>query len=322
MASEDRLTMSALFGGLVAASGFGLAGYSEWIAREAERMVPPDGAFREVDGARLHYVALGDAGKPAIVMIHGLAGQLRNFSYAMADALADGYRVILVDRPGSGYSVAHGAVQPNLAGQAAMIGQLIAFLGLEQPLVVGHSLGGAVALALAVAHPEHVGGLALIAPLTQDQEQVPAAFRALAAMPAGFRRLMAQTIGTPLSRLNAERTLAEVFAPEPAPSDFATRGGGALAQRPGNIAAAAADLSAASTDMPALVARYRTLAMPVSILFGRDDAILAPDLHGEVTAGQIPGATLQMVAGGHMLPVTQPEVTAAFVATAAQRVVR
>ncbi|MCB8829385.1 alpha/beta hydrolase, partial [Escherichia coli] len=123
MPSGDRLNLGALFGGVVAASGFGLAGYSEWIAREAERLVPPDGVFREVEGARLHYVSLGTPGKPAIVMIHGLGGQLRNFSYAMAQKLADDFRVILVDRPGSGYSVAHGAIQPDIAAQAAMIGQ-------------------------------------------------------------------------------------------------------------------------------------------------------------------------------------------------------
>lgn len=320
MPAGDRPSLFSLFGGALAASGFGLAGYSEWVAREAERLVPADGAFREVAGARLHYVDLGPRDAPAIVMIHGLGGQLRNFSYAMAGHLTDRYRVLLVDRPGSGYSIAHGGAQPGIGAQAAIIGRFIAATGLARPLVVGHSLGGAVALALATTEPTLVRGLALVAPLTQHQQDVPEAFRALATIPPGLRRLFAQTVGTPMSRLTAERTLRLVFAPEPAPADFATRGGGALAQRPANIAAAAADLQAAGRDMPPIVARYPSLALPVGILFGRDDAILAPALHGETTAAAIPGAALTLVDGGHMLPVTQPGVTARFVADVAARI--
>ncbi|MGR6329149.1 alpha/beta fold hydrolase [Sphingomonas sp. XXL09] len=319
MPPGDRPNLASLFGGALAASGFGLAGYSEWVAREAERLVPADGVFREVAGARIHYVDLGDSAKPPIVMIHGLGGQLRNFSYAMAERLTADHRVLLVDRPGSGYSIAHGGAQPRIAEQAAIVARWIAALGLTRPLVVGHSLGGAVALALATTEPATIGGLALVAPLTQHQQEVPDAFRALAAIPPGFRRLIAQTVGTPMSRLVAERTLREVFAPEPAPADFATRGGGALSQRPGNIAAAAADLDSGGRDMPAIVARYPDVAMPVGILFGRGDTILAPALHGEATAAAIPRATLMLVDGGHMLPVTQPDVTADFVRTVAAR---
>lgn len=319
MPAGNRPSLFSLFGGALAVSGFGLAGYSEWVAHEAERLVPADGAFREVSGARLHYVDLGPRDAPAMVMIHGLGGQLRNFSYAMAERLTDRYRVLLVDRPGSGYSLAHGGAQPGIAEQAAIIGRFITASGLSRPLLVGHSLGGAVALALATTQPGLVGGLALVAPLTQHQQDVPEAFRALAAIPPGLRRLMAQTVGTPMSRLTAERTLRDVFAPEPAPDDFVTRGGGALAQRPSNIAAAAADLYAAGRDMPPIVARYPDIAMPVGILFGRSDAILTPALHGEATVAAISGAALTLAEGGHMLPITQPQVTADFVADVAAR---
>ena len=134
-----------------------------------------------------------------------------------------------------------------------------------------------------------------------------------------MRRLMAQTLGTPMSRLTAERTLKAVFAPEVPPADFATRGGGALAQRPGNIAAAAADLASAHLDMAAIAARYPTLSVPTAILFGRDDAILPATLHGERTAAAIPGARITIIDGGHMIPVTAPDATVRFVAEASAR---
>ncbi|MCP3735591.1 alpha/beta hydrolase [Sphingomonas sp. RP10(2022)] len=319
MQSGTRWTFGTLIGAtaLTAAGGLGLSFYSDRIAREAERLVPQDGRHIQVDGARLHYVDRGTG--PAIVMVHGLGGQLRNFSYAMLDLLAGDHRVILVDRPGSGYSTADDDREPGIVEQGAILGRFIEAVGVERPLLVGHSLGGAVALALALDRPDLIRGLALISPLTQAQDEVPENFRALAAIPPSLRRLMAQTLGAPLTRLTGERNLQLVFAPEAPPADFATRGGGALTQRPSAIAAAAADLASAGQDMAALAARYPDLAVPIAILYGREDAVLDPMLHGHRTAGEIPGARIEVIEGGHMIPITAPDATARFVADASAR---
>lgn len=316
MQSGTRWTLGTMLGSaaLTAAGGLGLSFYSDRIAREAERLVPQDGRHWQVEGARLHYVERGSG--PAIVMIHGLGGQLRNFSYAMLEPLARDHRVVLVDRPGSGYSTADDDTEPGIVEQAAIIARFIETLGIERPLVVGHSLGGAVALALALERPDLIRGLALIAPLTQPQDNVPEAFKGLAAIPPSMRRLMAQTLGTPMSRLTAERTLQAVFAPEPVPHDFATRGGGALSQRPGAIAAAAADLASGGQDMAALAVRYPDLTVPTAILYGREDAILDPARHGHPTAAIIPGARIEVIEGGHMIPITAPDASVRFVADA------
>lgn len=308
-----RWTFGTLIG--AAAGGLGLSLYAQHIAREAERQVPQDGRHIRVDGACLHYVDRGHG--PAIVMIHGLGGQLRNFSYAMLDPLTADHRVILIDRPGSGYSTAEGDTEPGIHEQAAIIARCIEALGIDRPLLVGHSLGGAVALALATSRPDLVRGLALIAPLSQAQDDVPEAFARLAAIPAAIRRLFAYTVAAPLSRLTTERALQAVFAPEAVPADFVTRGGGALSQRPAAIAAAAADLASAARDMAGLAASYPTLTVPTAILYGREDAILAPALHGHRTVAQIPGARIEVIEGGHMLPVTRPDDCLRFVRAAA-----
>lgn len=295
----------------------GLAISSRWQGRRAERLVPADGRFVEVDGARLHYTDQGSG--PPMVMVHGLGGQLRNFSYALAELVAREHRVVLIDRPRSGYSTVPTGAEPGVVEQAALIAAGIAALGLERPLFVGHSLGGALGLALALNHPGTVRGLALIAPLTQPQPAPPAAFKGLVAGAGSkaARWALANTVAVPLGRLTGPATLKQVFAPEEPPADFARAGGGALALRPGNIAAAMFELGHVSDEMTALAPRYAGLALPVSILFGRDDHILDWRRDGQRTAAALPRAKLEAVPGGHMLPVTQPDLTAGFIARAA-----
>ena len=292
----------------VGATGAGLAIMSSILGRDAERKVPADGGFVEIDGARLHYVDRGSG--PAIVMVHGLGGQIRNFTYALSQLLEGEHRLIIVDRPGSGYSSARARSTPDIRAQGRLVARLIDRLGLEKPLVVGHSLGGAVALAAALGAPGKIGGLLLLAPLTQPMDQVPEVFRRLQRDSKLSRKLVARTIGVPVGRLTSKPNLRMIFAPDPVPDDFRTRGGGLLALRPGNIEAAMYDIFAARDDLDAITRRYGELKLPVSILFGRGDRLLDPELHGRRTADMLPDGELELMEGGHMLPVTHAEACA------------
>lgn len=297
--------------GLLGVLVLGLAGWSAYVGRKAEEMVPAEGAFAAVPGARLHYVDLNpEAEGPAIVMVHGLMGQLRNFSHSLAGRLAADHRVILVDRPGWGHSLLDGP-RPGIAAQAGMIAALIEQLGLDRPLLVGHSMGGAVSLALGLDRPELVRGLALIAPLTQVVETVPPPFKGLLAPPA-LRPLLAWTVAVPVGLRKGPETAAAIFAPDPVPADFALAGGGALALRPKSYMAGSFEVRAAPAEMAALVPHYGKMRVPVAILYGRADAVLDPALNGEKTAAEIPGATLELIEGGHMLPVTHAGATEAW----------
>ncbi|HWU94036.1 MAG TPA: alpha/beta hydrolase, partial [Sphingomonas sp.] len=82
--------------------------WSAYVSRGVERWVPMDGRRIEVPGVRLHVVEMGPADAPAIVMIHGIMSQLRVFTYALAGRLAADHRVIVMDRPGWGYSTLTG----------------------------------------------------------------------------------------------------------------------------------------------------------------------------------------------------------------------
>ncbi len=306
------LALAALFAVLLV--------YTVRTVRRVEAALPPNGRFVEVPGARLHVVERGQG--PALLLVHGLSGQLGNFGYGMIGPLARDYRVVAVDRPGSGYSIRTPGARADLAAQADVLAALIDKLGLERPLVVGHSLGGAIALALAIGHPGRVGGLALLAPLTHPAEQIPPVFRPLALRRHWLRQFVAWTLAVPMSDLRRDQVLDIVFGPDSVPADFAVRGGGMLAMRPSHFVAASEDLVAGAPSLAPLVARYAELRAPVSILFGREDRILDPAANGEALAARVAGATLTLVAGGHMLPITAPDTCVDFVRAAAARLHR
>ncbi|WP_174298242.1 epoxide hydrolase family protein [Sphingomonas bacterium] len=297
-------------GGIVAAGLGAAALYTRYATARIEQSVPADGKFVDVAGTRLHYVDRGSG--PAIVLLHGLGAQLRNFSYGVADALEADFRVILVDRPGSGYSVPDGD-QPGILEQAAIMAAFVDKLALDRPLLVAHSLAGAIALGVATYHPGTVGGLALLAPMTQPPGSMPPAVASAIRKGRTARTLFANLLGTPLSRAAYGLRWGKIFAPDLVPSDFATRGGGMLGDRPMSVNAALVELASADQDLAAISARYRSLTLPVALLYGRDDQIVDSAIDGNRAVDAIPGATLEVTNGGHMLPVSHPKAVAAFI---------
>ena len=311
---------SILLGGAAAlgAVGGGLALFSAAITRLAEGFVPPQGQFLDVDGNRIHYLDVGSG--PAIVMVHGLGGQMANFTYAVVDELKDRFRVVVMERPGSGYSERLRGASARLGVQADVVAGFIRALGLDRPLLVGHSLGGALSLAVALQHPDSIRGLALLSPLTQPTDVIPAPFRVLAIRSPALRRVIAWTVATPITLAKGRALLAQVFGPEPPPADYARRGGGLLGLRPKAYYSTSTDLMALAQDLPGFAARYPTLSLPTGVLFGTEDRVLDAAIHGGGMSGQVPGLVYEEIAGaGHMIPVTQAPVVAEFIARMAAR---
>jgi pimeloyl-ACP methyl ester carboxylesterase len=300
---------------LVLAIAAGLLLFTIHTVRQVEAVLPPAGRFVDVPGARLHVVERGQG--PAVLLVHGLAGQLCHFTYSVVDQLAAQYRVVAVDRPGSGYSVRSPRASAALGAQADVLAAFIDELGLGRPLVVGHSLGGAVALALAQRHPGRVAGLLLLAPLTHPVREISPVFSRLKIAKPWMRTLVAWTLAVPLGIAKRDEVLNLIFGPESVPGDFATRGGGLLTLRPSHFVAACADLAAIPEDLEGMTRRYATMQLPVRIIYGRDDRILNHQEQGETLAAILPGARLTLIDGGHMLPVTAPGVVAQFIREAA-----
>lgn len=298
--------------------------FTHWVARRLRAGFKPPGAFIEVDGESIHYREFSPGSQrgqgPAIVFVHGLGGQTMNFNYLDLQALSARYRVVLLDRPGSGFSARRDDGKAGIAAQAALVAGFIQALRLEQPvLLVGHSLGGAIALAVALNHPQAVRGLALIAPLTHFVPVVPAPFRALAIRRPALRSLFAHTLAVPWAILTRRPVLAALFGPDTMPRDFPVRGGGLMGLLPRAFLGASADLNAVEHDLPALQERWGELRLPVDVLYGRGDRVLDCQVQGQALKDKLSQVTLEVIDGGHMLPATAAAACNGLIERAAAR---
>jgi pimeloyl-ACP methyl ester carboxylesterase len=289
----------------------GLAALAALVSVVVTRLIPPRGVFLTVAGERIHVLEAGQG--PPLLLIHGLGGQMGNFTHSLVGLLARDRRVVVFDRPGSGHSTRASTADGSIVRQAELVAELIRALELGSVDVVGHSLGGAIALALALNHPDRVRTLTLVAPLTQPQAAPPPAFKLLAIRNAGLRALVAWTVATPWAIVHSARILNAIFSPHTGPADFATRGGGLLTLRPASFIHASQDMAAVEVELPALAQRYGELRCAVGILFGRGDQILDAQRNGVQTAACNPAIKLTFTDGGHMLPVSAADVVAGFI---------
>jgi pimeloyl-ACP methyl ester carboxylesterase len=301
-----------------------VAGYWVFATRRitaySRRMVPVRGKFIDIDGNRIHYVEQGE-GRP-ILFVHGLGAQLHQFRHPLFPLLP-GYRLVAFDRPGSGHSSRVRGGNATLTEQARITAKLIDALGLGKPLVVGHSLGGAVSLMTALNHPDKVAGLALIAPLTAHRDDIPPQFQGLAIRSDFKRWLLSNTIMVPKSLKFAEQTLVFVFGPQKWPDDYGTEGGGWAGLQPSHIYASGSDFVALEHEMPAIQARYGELNTPVGILFGTADRVIEYDRHGLSMVDKVRGLELELLDGvGHMPHFVEAEKTAAFIQRMATKAFR
>src|SRR3954447_25846754 len=151
------------------------------------RRVGPAGSFDaweiELHGHQVVYRIAGSG--PAVVLVHGMVNSSRHWQ-AVASRLADRYTVIAPDLVGHGDSATPRG-DYSLSAHASVIRDLLSALGIERATVVGHSLGGGVAMVFFWQFPERVERLALVSSGGLGREVSP--LLRSAAMP-GFRAVL------------------------------------------------------------------------------------------------------------------------------------
>lgn len=290
---------------LLAAAGCGI--YADQRARSrdqaAEARWPPVGGFVTVDGLRVHYVQKGRG--PDVVLIHGAGGNLRDVTFSLVDALAPAYRVTAFDRPGLGYTDrlpdAVGAFNTRAESpraQAALLARAAAQLGVDRPVVVGHSYGGAVAMAWALEH-DPAAVVSLAGAVMPWPGPLDTQYRVLGTAIGG-------AVVPPLAAAfvdpdNTTDVAAAIFRPQPMPDGYLAHVGPGLTLRRETIRANGRQVAGLRGHLTEMSQGYAALTLPVEFVHGDADPIVGLEIHSKGAADLLPNAALTVLPGiGHM----------------------
>ncbi len=201
--------------------------------------------------------------------------------------------------------------------QAGLIHRALPRIGAFKPIVLGHSWGAMVAMALALDHPETVRGLVLEAGYyypTARPDVLPAAIHEVPVV----GDLLRFTFSPLLARANWPLAVKAMFAPSKVPEYF-WRFPAWMSARPSQLRASAAEGAAMIPAARRLSRRYRNLIVPTVIIAGSKDKVAFPGRHSERLHNDVPHARIRIVAGaGHMLHHVAPEAVLQAVAEVAQ----
>lgn len=239
---------------------------------------PRGATFVVVDGVRLRYVDAG-AGPP-VLLLHGFGSSIEVWAGQMP-ALARRHRVIAIDLKGFGWSDRPpGDYSPE--AEAHLAWQVLDALGIERASIVGHSWGASVALAMALEAPGRVDRLALVSAWAYD-DQLPAFY-----WWARMDGLGELAFATFFRRGSDERLAASFHDPDLISEEMAEMVERSL-DRPGTAAAALAVLR--GQGYRRIEGRYRRIAAPALVLWGREDRVSALR-YGQRLARELPRARL------------------------------
>lgn len=308
---------AALAGLLTAGAMAGGALVFSQAAREAERSHPPLGRVVEVDGVRLH---VHEAGRgPTLVVLHGNGAMVQDILISPAyAALVRRFRVILIDRPGFGHSLRPRGRRFGPTAQAQLFCRLFRQLGLRRPIVLGHSWGCLPAISLGLDHPGEVGALVLASGYFYPEARSDIPLFSVPAIP-GFGDAVGHTMAPVASRLMWPRLVRRIFAPNEEPEAFRQGFPKALALRPSQLRAAAADTAAMLPAARRLAPRYPRLTVPLVIVTGDADQVVDPTKHALRLHRDVPASRLRSIPGvGHMVHHSAPEAVVSAVEEAAR----
>ncbi len=286
-----------------------------------QKLYPPEGRFIDVAGARLHVVELGPqtSTELPVVLIHGASANLNAMREPLGTLLAQHRRVILIDRPGHGWSTRDNLRASTPASQAAMIDEALDKLGIPRAIIVGHSWAGALAAALALNHPSRVGGLVLLSPVTHPWPGGVAWYNNLAAVPVAGP-LFAHTLALPVGLSMMSPGARAVFLPQTMPEGYVGQTAIALLMRPREFLANAWDMVTLKEAVRAQATRYGTIDVPTVVITGDTDATVSPDIHSRAFVAAVPGAKLIVLEGvGHLPQNVAPERITAEIKALPQR---
>ena len=251
-------------------------------------------ALTSSDGAQLTYDDRGPRGALPLLFVHGWQGASTGWNLVRA-ALGPEHRTIAVDLRGFGGSNA--APGPySVDSFSNDLSDVLAYLDLDPLVVIGHSMGAAVAQRFAIDRPDAVEGLVLVAPVPAGGVLFPPRLEAM------FRA----TAGNPEA---ANAWLGKLTYREP-PREIVASLRAAAARASAHAALESFD----SWTRLAFEDEARTIETPTLVVAPAQDRPMTPDFARERVANLIAGSRFEIVAeSGHYVPVEQPQRLAVLI---------
>ncbi|MGC2775205.1 MAG: alpha/beta hydrolase [Bradyrhizobium sp.] len=280
-----------------------------------ERRYPAQGQAIGVDGATINLVDIGprDVAGPPLLLVHGASSNLEAMRRPLGELLAQRHRVLLVDRPGHGWSSRDRVEDSTPSVQARMLDEALGRLGVGKVILVVHSWSGALGLRMALDCPGRVAGLVMLAPVAYPWRGGVGQYNAAVTVPV-VGSLLAHTITLPLGLALVTPGARGVFAPQQMPDDFVERTATALLLRPREFMANARDLVTLKQAVIEQAPRYGEIKVPVTIVAGEADRTVFTDIHSRPLAQVMPQTRLIVLPDlGHMVQNAVPELVASEV---------
>ena len=276
------------------------AAYVQRRSARAERAHPPLGRFITIDGVSLHYLDEGDG--PPLVLLHGLGSMVEDFVLSgLVREASKRYRVIAIDRPGYGHSERPRRFRFGAAAQAGLVRKALQALDVHRPIVLGHSWGTLVAVALALDYPEVPRSLVLASGLYFPSARLDAPLMGAPGLPL-IGDLLSRTLSPLAGRALWPGFLRLIFGPAPVPPAFAAAFPAWLALRPGQLRAVGEDALATLGATLRAARRYRELNLPVVMVAGERDRYVSTRAHSARLHRLLPSSRLLLSPhAGHMV---------------------
>ena len=271
----------------------------EFVARWRN---PPIGEFLAIDGVRLHFIMRGDPDAPPLVMFHGNGALLQDLTISgLVDAASKKFRVICFDRPGFGHSSRPRTFIWSPERQAELFAAALTRLGVERMLVLGHSWGTLVALAMAASRDgKRVKGLVLISGYYFPTWRFDVWFAGIAAIPV-IGDALRYTVSPISSWLGLPLFAKKTFAPRPVPESVKREYPRLMLIRPSQLRAVAEDSAFLLPSAAMLTMLYRRLKCPTAIIAGRDDEVIDSEQAVRLQKAMPHAAVTLVPEAGHMV---------------------
>ena len=283
------------------------AALTRYLTKRAEAYHFPGGKILAINGQTVHIIDEGSG--PCVVLLHGNGGMVEDFeATTLIETLAKTNRVIVLDRAGFGRSTREAGGTWTPEREADHLAKVLAHLDVRNPILVAHSWGTMVAIALALRDPSFVQGLVLLSGYYYSTTRLDVALQTPISLPL-IGPLLRHTIMPLLSRANAPLAIKHIFAPMKVPLLFSRLYSVPMASRPSQLKSLADD-TVTMPDSAARLSKYYTeLQTPVRIIAGAEDQIVSTEEQSARLHLELHNSELQVLDGvGHMTHHARPDL--------------